>query len=292
MDRRTFLMAGTALAAGVPAPLTARQVIDRILDKVAVPTRPQTVDNIIAGDPSTPVRGVASTMMATLDVLQRAAAANLNLVITHEPTFYNHQDKTDALVHDATYKFKRDFIRAHNMVIFHFHDHWHDRRPDGIAEGMSRELGWEKNVLDVVDPREFIFPDTPLLARFAAGIASRLNIRTMRVVGDPAMPVHHVATSWGYLMLENGIAMLSRPGVNVVICGETREWELVEYAQDAVTEGQTKALIVMGHVVSEESGMKYCAEWMKTFITEVPVEFVRAPEPFWLPSLPPGPAAA
>jgi hypothetical protein len=36
-------------------------------------------------------------------------------------------------------------------------------------------------------------------------------------------------------------------------------------------------------VVSEESGMKYCAEWLKQFVTEVPVQFVPAPEPFWIP---------
>ena len=29
--------------------------------------------------------------------------------------------------------------------------------------------------------------------------------------------------------------------------------------------------------------MKECAAWLKTFITEVPVEFVPAGEPFWTP---------
>jgi hypothetical protein len=30
--------------------------------------------------------------------------------------------------------------------------------------------------------------------------------------------------------------------------------------------------------------MKYCAEWLKTFISDVPIEFVAADEPFWSPS--------
>jgi hypothetical protein len=30
--------------------------------------------------------------------------------------------------------------------------------------------------------------------------------------------------------------------------------------------------------------MKYCAEWLKSFITEVPIGFIPAPEPFWSPS--------
>ena len=38
------------------------------------------------------MQGIATTMMATLDVMKRAAAAGKNMVITHEPTFYSHQD--------------------------------------------------------------------------------------------------------------------------------------------------------------------------------------------------------
>ncbi len=75
--------------------------------------------------------------------------------------------------------------------------------------------------------------------------------------------------------------------VDVLIVGETHEWGLVEYVQGAITSGQKKALIVLGHVVSEQAGMKYCAEWLKGFIKEVPVEFIPASEPFWRPDKPP-----
>jgi putative NIF3 family GTP cyclohydrolase 1 type 2 len=286
VSRRAFMLAGAGLAAAdLAAPqaaggaLTAGQVIERIKKNVGIPWRTETVDNIIAGSPDTPVKGIAATMMATLDVIRRAAASGKNLVITHEPTFYSHQDKTDELTQDATYRFKADFIRQHGLVVFHFHDHWHGRRPDGIATGMARELGWEKNA-DPQNPRLFVFPGTPL-ARFAREIQSRLKIRTMRVVGDPKLPVRRVVASWGYLSQMPGIPLLARPDVDVLIVGETREWELVEYAQDAVAAGNKKGLIVLGHVVSEQAGMKYCAEWLKSFISEVPIEFIPAAEPFW-----------
>jgi putative NIF3 family GTP cyclohydrolase 1 type 2 len=74
--------------------------------------------------------------------------------------------------------------------------------------------------------------------------------------------------------------------VDVLVVGEAREWELVEYAQDSITAGNQKALIVLGHVVSEQGGMKYCTEWLKSFVADVPVEFVPASEPFWNPSNP------
>ncbi|HEY6392769.1 MAG TPA: Nif3-like dinuclear metal center hexameric protein [Bryobacteraceae bacterium] len=286
-SRRTFLLAGAGLAAArmsIGAALTAGQVIDRIQSNIGIPWRAQTVDNIVAGSAATPVQGIATTMMATLDVLQRAAAAGRNMVITHEPTFFSHQDKTDALKDDATYRFKLDFLTKHDMVVFHFHDHWHGRQPDGIATGMVRELGWEKNA-DPRNARQFLFDAIPL-ARFAEGIQSKLKIRVMRVVGDPAMPVRRVAASWGNVSLNPGVPLLSQPAVDVLVLGETHEWELVEYAQDMISSGQRKALIILGHVVSEQAGMKYCAEWLRTFVTEVPVEFIAAAEPYWSPDKP------
>ena len=290
ISRRKLICSGAGLAAAAAAgqddgsTLAAGQVIERIKANVGVPWRAQTVDNIIAGSAETPVKGIATTMMATLDVVQRAAAAGRNMVITHEPTYYSHQDRIDALTNDATYQFKLDFLRKNGMVVFHFHDHWHARRPDGIASGMARELGWEQNA-DPQNPRQFVFPGTPL-ARLASDMQSRLKIRTMRVVGDPRMPVKRVAASWGNVSQFPGIPLLAQPEVDALVIGETHEWELVEYAQDMISSGKKKALIVMGHVVSEQSGMKLCAEWLKSFVTEVPVEFIAAAEPFWHPDKP------
>jgi putative NIF3 family GTP cyclohydrolase 1 type 2 len=285
--RRTFLAGTAGLVAATASfsqekkPLTAGDVIGRIKANIGIPWREQTVDKIIAGDPDTPVKGIATTMMATLDVMKRAAAEGKNMVITHEPTFYSHQDTIDQLKDDPTYRYKLDFIRANNMISFHFHDHWHGHLPDGIAVGMARELGWEKNA-DAGNPRLFSFPAVPL-SRLTKDMAARLSIRTMRVVGDPALIVNKAIASWGNVSQFPGIPLLARPDIDVLIVGETREWEVVEYAQDMITSGKKKALIVMGHVVSEQAGMKYCAEWLKPLVPEVPVGFVPAAEPFWNP---------
>src|SRR6476620_2202801 len=113
ISRRHFLQTSAAFTVvGLPgqkaAPpqtaLTAADVIQRIKEKVAMPWRAQTVDNVVAGRPDVRVRGIATTMMSTLDVVQRASAAGLNLIVTHEPTFYTHQDTTEALKTDLTYQ--------------------------------------------------------------------------------------------------------------------------------------------------------------------------------------------
>jgi putative NIF3 family GTP cyclohydrolase 1 type 2 len=103
----------------------------------------------------------------------------------------------------------------------------------------------------------------------------------MRVLGDPHLTINKAMASWGYVSQFPGIALLARPDVDVLIGGEAREWELVEYAQDQIAAGKKKALILLGHVVSEQAGMKYCAEWLKPFVSEVPIEFVAATDPFW-----------
>ena len=299
ISRRSFLATAStgllaaaplSLAAQSPTPnsgaITAQQIVDRIKAHVGIPWMTQTVDNIVGGSPDVAVTGIATTMMATLEVLKRAAAAGRNLVITHESTFFSHQDKIDDFREDATYRFKNDFIQQHQMAVFHFHDHWHRRTPDGIATGMAREMGWEQYLIPT-SPREFVFPEQSL-AQLAQSLESRLKIRTMRVVGDPKQRVKRVLASWGNCSLMPGVPYLARPDIDVLIVGETREWELVEYAQDQIASGLKKGLIVLGHVVSEQAGMKYCAEWLKTFITDVPIEFIAADEPFWRPGQPVG----
>ena len=266
--------------------MTAGQIIDRIKSNVGVPWRQQTVDNIIAGSADMPVKGIATTMMTTFDVLKRASAAGKNLVITHEPTFYSHQDTVDQLKSDETYLAKMDFITKNQMVVFRFHDHWHARKPDGINAGMARALGWEKNA-SADNPRLYTFEPTPL-ARFAQGIERTLKARTLRVLGDPQLPVRRVFASWGYASQFPGINIIARPDVDALVVGETREWEVVEYVQDAIAAGKKKALIVIGHVLSEQSGMKLCAEWLESFIKEVPIAFIPADEPFWLAKQPAG----
>jgi len=280
-----FVIALAALRAGDTAasgqPLTAAEVIERIRSHVGVPWTTPTVDTFKAGDPNTRVTGIATSFTDSYDVLERAAAAGLNLVISHEPSFYNHLDETKNLENDPVYRQKIDFIRKHNMVVFRFHDHWHRRNPDGIMVGMIRALGWEK-YQNPSAPALFTVPETTV-GGLAASIRDSLHDRTLRFVGDPAMKVSKVGMLPGAAGVEAQIPMLERDDVQVLVVGEAREWETVEYTRDAVAEGRAKGLIIIGHVLSEEAGMDECARWLKTFINEVPVRFMPAGEPFRSP---------
>ena len=278
----SFFLNGLSAASAQERSLTAREVIQRIQEHVGVPWQKETVDTFKAGDPDTKITGIAVTMMATFDVLQRAAASGANLVITHEPTFYNHLDDLNEIPqkeNDPVLAEKLAFIKEHHLIIWRFHDHWHRRTPDGIEAGMTHALGWEA-FQDKQNQYLFTIPETTL-DKLAANLKTRLKLHTMRVVGDPQMKVTRVALSPGAAGMQREIGALEKLDIQLLIAGESREWETVEYAADAVSEKKNKALIILGHIPSEQAGMAECTRWLKTFVSEVPVNFVPAAQPFW-----------
>jgi putative NIF3 family GTP cyclohydrolase 1 type 2 len=260
--------------------ITPREVVAEIQKQVGVEWKEETVDTFKAGDPDTAVTGIAVTMMATMDVLERASAKGLNFVITHEPTFYAHLDTPEGMPEsDPVWAEKRAFIEKHGMVVWRFHDHWHMRKPDGIEAGMVRLLGWEK-FQKPGNQYLFVMPETTV-KKLAEELANKLASPVVRVVGNPEMKVTKVGFSPGAAGFQRETQALERDDVQVLLVGETREWETVEYAADAVTQGRSKALIVIGHVPSEQGGMEECTRWLKGFVKTVPVEFVATKEPFW-----------
>jgi putative NIF3 family GTP cyclohydrolase 1 type 2 len=256
--------------------VTAQAIVLRVQEQLArqgVTWREGGRDTFKAGKPETPIRGIATSGMSTFDVLRRAASAGKNLVITHEPTFYNDRDVTTTLESDPVYLAKQRFIAEHDLVVWRFHDHAHAMRPDPLVAGSARTLGWTPYA-SPAEPRLYILPSTTL-GELAADVARRLGDRGIRVVGDPGMKVSRVLLGPGY-----GIPTLTS-AVDVVIGGEIGESAgNTEYALDAAAAGQSKGMIMLGHMMSEDHGMQEVAEWLRTFLPEVPIAFIPAGEPF------------
>lgn len=277
-----YMLSNAETRASRTGEITARQVIERIQKNVGVQWLKETVDTFKIGNPDTLVKGIATSFSGTLDLCQRAHAAGKNLIIVHEPTFYNHTDDT-ANLNSEMFALKKNFIERNGLVIWRFHDHWHLRKPDGILTGMIEALGWEK-YHHTEDPR-FITLPVSSLETMAQNIQRQLKTRAMRVIGDPQTKVSRVILSPGFNNLQGMMRVLDRQDVDVLIIGEAREWEGIEYMRDVVTAGQKKGLIVLGHVPSEQGGMNECAKWLRTFVPEVPIEYMPGNEPFWTPKI-------
>jgi putative NIF3 family GTP cyclohydrolase 1 type 2 len=262
--------------------VTPRQVVERIKGRVNCEWSKKTVDTFKAGNPDTKITGIATAGFATLDVLKKAAASKCNFIIVHEPTFYNHHDDlTRYGENDATVAAKLKFIKDNNLVVWRFHDHWHRHQPDGIYVGMIEALGWEAYKADKAG-HVFALPETTT-RKLAQEMKKKLGGRVMRCVGDPDLRVKRVVLAVGAPGSKVQIEAFRRNDIDLLLAGESAEWETTEYVRDTISTGKKKGLIMLGHNNSEEKGMEYCAEWLKAFIKEVPVEFIPSGDPFWAP---------
>ena len=254
-----------------------QQVIDRILATTPFQPGVDTVDTVKIGDASQPIRGIATTFLATCEVIEQAAASGANLLIAHEPLFYNHLDETDWLANDPVYAAKRALIEQHGIVIWRFHDFWHARRPDGIYVGVLRELGWQS---DPDAPFLCTLPPTSL-ADLAAQLKQILGVGIVRMAGDADLMVRRVGLLVGAPGGRFHINVLGRDDVDTLVCGEIAEWETCEYVRDATRLGMKKGLIVVGHEPSEEAGLAYLAEWLRENVPGVPAEHIPSGNPLW-----------
>lgn len=182
---------------------------------------------------------------------------------------------------DPVFSAKDDFIKKHNLVVFRLSDHWRMRTPDPFAQGLADTFGWSKFAA-ADDPKDLDIPETSLDA-VVAHVKRSLKARGgMRIVGNPQLSVRKVGFLPGSTPIQASIEML--PGVDVIIAGEVREWEPVEYVLDTDALGGKKALVLVGRIVSEDPGMQVCAQWLKSIVPEVRSTWESAGDPYWRPN--------
>lgn len=270
-------------------PLTAADAWTRIHTHYAATSPADTVDTLKGGDPATPVTGIATTFLDTLDVLREAVRHGDNLIISHEPTFYNHRDDVTQFSNDPVYQEKLAFIQAHHLVVYRLHDAIHSNPDDDhILTGFYTALGWQ-TYPHPTGPfsRYFVTIPPTTLEQLAKTLQTRLNIQTLRIEGRPNLPITHVAVLPGAAGLHEQVLALNQHETQVLIAGEASEWETVEYVRDAVAEGRPKALILLGHEVSEEPGMEQATQDLRTLFPGLRVDHIPAGQPLWNPDHPP-----
>lgn len=254
--------------------------VQTIIDHLIAPVGPleQTVDTLKSGSPDKPVRKAAVAMTATYAVIKQAVETGADLIIAHEPTYYNHLDETSWLAGDPVYEKKRELIESSGIAIFRLHDYIHEYEPDGILIGMLRELGWET----YAEPGHLYLLSPPpgeagTVGAIAAHLKSRLGLDSLLLAGDPDTAVSRFAFLPGAPGGRFHMEVLREGGIDLLIAGETNEWETNEYVRDAVDMGFAKALLVTGHQKSEEAGMATVAAMLRTQFPELLVDVIAGP---------------
>jgi len=278
--------------------MTVREITEAILQKTGAHRLPEerTCDRLISGSWDIEVTKIATTFMATVDVIRRAAEAGANLIITHEPTWFIGMDGTDWLAEDEVYLAKKALIERHNIAIWRFHDHMHMASEDGIFRGFEQEMGWEQYRMapPTTDTLGFgvtgkpdgcyELPETTLRGLVEL-FKTKMNMQVVQIIGDPEMKVSRVGVLPGGGSLGLGtehmpMRYMRLRNADVLICGDITEWTLPAYVRDAMQLGFHRAILVLGHERSEEPGMKHLGSWLSDIVDGTPVVFLDAEEPF------------
>ncbi len=265
--------------------MNVREVVDIILAVNGETRFEKTCDRLIEGDWEHTVTGVVTTFMATVDVVRRTIAMGCNLIVTHEPTFFNGSDRIEWVEADPIYQRKKALIDDNGISVWRYHDHMHVGNTDLIYAGLLKDLGWTDYLNTSVPPRHCYSIPSISVAGLVMFLKETLGMKVIRVVGDPEAKCSRVGIlvgggSLGLGQEEMPARLMNEQQLDAMICGEITEWTLTAYVRDAAALGFNKAMIIVGHERSEEPGMKQMADWLRPLLGGIPVHFSDAGEPF------------
>lgn len=272
--------------------MTIQEVIDRIYSfHPSLGEREKTtIDGLKYGNPDQPCTGIATGIFASVEVIEQAHAAGANLLLVHEPVFYDHFDKPGRLTHNEVARRKAELLETYNMVVIRDHDHMHAHRPDGIYYGVMTELGLQSYLKsDLFAPRDpskfsfyFEFPGIPL-KEIAELWVRKLGLKNMRLIGNPDTIVRRMA--WGGHCLDgsqNEIKKIEDMDIDLYVPGECIDWEVAEYFKDAGGFGLNRAMMLTGHFNKEELGMKHAVSWVARLADyKLPVTYCSNHDMYW-----------
>lgn len=232
--------------------MIAVEVLEHFLVRAEWVDRDRTVDRIIVGDPAQDATRCFVAWMPSFAAVREAVERGADLLMCHEPTFWNHRD--DRLRDSGLGLTKLRFIQENGLVVMRNHDCW-DRWPGvGIPWAWARFLGLGGAPAVIGGEGYQHRYDIPPLAfgEFARTVAARtasIGAPLVEVSGDLAKPVSKIGVGTGcgcsvFTYIEMGCDCC-------IICDDGASyWQHVQYAAD-----QGIPVICVNHGTSEEPGM-------------------------------------
>ncbi len=241
-------------------------------------------DGIKTGDANQICTGIVSSLVPTMEVVQKTIELGANLLYVHEPTSYLTPDWPEWKANFTcdVYDKKIDLCKEHGIVIYRDHDHMHAHKPDSIFTGVLKYLGWQ-DFVTMEQPVPFgytvEFPEPRELQDIYGDMIRTIGLKGLRYIGKPDMKIKKAAIA-GHIYpdafveqhyCEDGswtdyateiIRAMEKTGVELILPGEIIEWTVASYIRDAAAQGKTAALINIGHFNWEELGARYAADWL------------------------------
>ena len=256
--------------------MKAYEIMDILFSMADMTGFDNTCDTLKSGSPDKEVEKAAVTMFPTVEIIKQAHEWGAELLIVHEPLYYNHMDKHSD--ESAEVK-KRELLESTGMTVYRYHDHPHIAFPDMISVGMFEALGlegeyeYEPDGLVRYHLKEEITPRD--LATYMKNI---LDIKHLRIAGAVDTPMKVLSGKFGS---PGGVGReLRNDKSEIMLIGEVCEWADCEYARDAAQLGYKKAIIAMGHIPSERNGMIYIADILKEKCPDIEIKYFESGEVF------------
>lgn len=240
--------------------------------------------------------GIAVALVPTVDVIRRAAACGCNLLITHEPIYYQSPDYPRWFAEGQNHvaEQKQRMIEDARLTIWRDHDHMHAQQPDAIFSGVLSCLGWERYLVkEVALPEMSYLLELPVqnAIDLAAFLTKAIDLNGIRIIGNPEAKIQRLAlvahlypgafgetkempTGYTDYSVEV-IRMMEDLNVQALIPGEIIEWTVLSYIRDAAFLGEDKVCFNIGHFNWEELGMKAFAGTIRNLVGDgLPVHYL------------------
>lgn len=178
-----------------------RELQAYLLDHSPWVDRANTVDQLLWGDAEREVCTVGVAWMATLDNLRAAADLGCELLVSHEPLFWEHRPEGVRYRGVEPGLAKIRLLQETGLTVLRAHDSWDNWPGIGIRDSWARGLGLTTFLAEDATRWRAVYaiPETTL-REFAQTVARRiapLGEDSVRVYGDPDRRVSRPALGVG-----------------------------------------------------------------------------------------------
>jgi len=241
---------------------------------------------------TTPVDELILAWSANMTVLQAAIDRGATMVCARTNCYYappvgfdqaivpGELDWEDIVGADPVMRAKREFVQQHGLVVTAAPWLWDIGGPNARSAALARaiELG------DVLDdgPTVTVQPSKQFsTADIVESLCSKLGTTHCLVTGHTDL-AHRIAVVAGMCSPYDVATALVDDQVDVLITGESVEWEAVPYAQDVIQTGRQFSLIAAGNAISENPAAFALARLLNADDPPVRVTAMPVTPPAWV----------
>ena len=233
-----------------------------------------TVDTIKAGDGDKPIQTVGVCWYPGLANLRAAIDLGCDLLLTHEPTWWDHHDKPGGWRDRGPGAQKTQLLTDSGMVVARLHDTWDNWPVHGIRDSLARGLGFTRFIGEDETRWHATYEVEPVsLREFARTIAARvapLGEDSVQVIGDPELIVRRPSIGVGCGGPAEDMIDIGSDVLIVCFDGASYWRDRARFAEQGV------GVITLEHGTTEMWGIESLARYVGDTWTDLDIHYLES----------------